>query len=152
MKTIFSSILKINDTSQKIALGFGLGVFSGVFPGTGPLVAVLLSFIFRANYFSALLGSLLTNTWMSIMTFLLAIKVGAAIMGIKWQDAQRQWCVFFHNFQWINLVKLSVLKLVLPVFLGYLVLAFIAGLLSYLFVLLILKLKKHSLSFKALRK
>ena len=142
MKPIFSSIFKINDSRQKIALGFGLGVLSGIFPGTGPLVAVLLSFILRANYVSALLGSLLTNTWLSIATFLLAIKVGAVIMGVNWQDAHRQWSQFLNNFHWIDLIKMSVLKLVLPVFLGYLVIACFAGLLSYLVVLFILNLKR----------
>jgi uncharacterized protein (DUF2062 family) len=144
MKPILSSILKINDSRQKIALGFGLGVFSGIFPGTGPLVAVFLAFILRANYVSALLGSLLTNTWLSIVTFLLAIKVGAVIIGVNWQDVQRQWSLFLNHFQWVNLIKLSVLKLVLPVFLGYLLIACIAGALSYLAILIILKFKRDS--------
>jgi hypothetical protein len=148
MKPILSSILKINDSKQKIALGFGLGVLSGIFPGTGPLVAVFLSFILRANYVSALLGSLLTNTWLSIVTFLLAIKVGAVIMGVNWQDVQREWGFFLTHFQWIDIVKMSVLKLVLPVFLGYLVIACIAGVLSYLIVLIILNLKRKETIFK----
>lgn len=142
MRPIFSEILKINDSSQKIALGFGLGVFSGIFPGTGPLVAVFLSLVFRANYFSAILGSVLTNTWLSVATFLLAIKVGAAIMGVNWLDARREWGYFFHHFQLVNLAKLSALKLILPVFLGYLAIACIAGLFSYLIVLFLLKLRK----------
>jgi hypothetical protein len=148
MKPILSSILKINDSKQKIALGFGLGVLSGIFPGTGPLVAVFLSFILRANYVSALLGSLLTNTWLSIVTFLLAIKVGAVIMGVNWQDVQKEWGLFLSNFQWVSLIKISVLKLILPVFLGYLVIACIAGLLSYLIVLIILNLKRKETIFK----
>ena len=148
MKLNVSSIFKINDNSQKIALGFGLGVLAGIFPGTGPLVAVFLAFVLRANYLSALLGSLLTNTWLSVVTFLLAIKVGAVIMGVNWQDVQRQWSLFLNHFQWIDLIKISVLKLVLPVFLGYLVIACIAGLLSYLTVLIILKLKRKETVFK----
>jgi uncharacterized protein (DUF2062 family) len=148
MKPILSAILKINDGRQKIALGFGMGVLSGIFPGTGPIVAVLLSLVFRANYISALLGSLLTNTWLSVVTFLLAIKVGAAIMGVNWLDARREWGYFFHHFQWVNLVKLSALKLVLPVFLGYLVIACIAGMFSYLLILGILNLKKRQPAFK----
>ena len=146
MKHVFSEILRINDSSQKIALGFGLGVLSGIFPGTGPLVAVFLSLIFRANYFSALLGSVLTNTWLSVVTFLLAIKVGAAIMGVNWLDARKEWSYFLHHFQWANLLKLSVLKLILPVFLGYLVIACVAGSFSYLIVLSILRLKEKSVS------
>jgi len=148
MKTIVSAICKINDSSQKIALGFGLGVLSGIFPGTGPLVAVSLSFLLRANYVSALLGSLLTNTWLSIVTFLLAIKVGAAIMGVNWQNAQREWELFLSHFQWTSLIKVSVLRLVLPVLVGYLVIALFAAVLSYLTVLVILRLRKKKAAFK----
>jgi len=59
---LYLKLIKINDTPQKIAFGFGLGVFSGIFPGTGPLAALFLALILRANRASALLGSLLTNT------------------------------------------------------------------------------------------
>src|SRR3989338_6840109 len=85
---LYQNLFKINDTPQKIALGLGLGVFAGIFPGTGPLASLFLAFICRANRASALIGSLLTNTWLSIVTFLLAIKLGALMFGIKWEEIQ----------------------------------------------------------------
>ena len=42
---IFAKLFKINDSAQKIALGVGLGVFSGLMPGTGPAAALFLAFI-----------------------------------------------------------------------------------------------------------
>ena len=65
LQFLFDKLFKINDTPQKIALGFGLGVFAGIFPGTGPVAAILLAYVFRANRASALFGSLFTNTWLN---------------------------------------------------------------------------------------
>ena len=67
---IFDKLFKINDSAEKIALGVGLEVFSGLMPGTGPTAALFLAFIFRANRAAALLGSMLTNTWLSVVTFI----------------------------------------------------------------------------------
>ena len=72
---LYLKLFRINDTPLKIALGFGLGVFLGVMPGVGPVVALLLAFIFRINRASALLGSLLFNTWSGIISLLLAIEI-----------------------------------------------------------------------------
>ncbi|MCG2713658.1 MAG: DUF2062 domain-containing protein [Candidatus Omnitrophica bacterium] len=65
---IFAKLFKINDSAGKIALGVGLGVFAGLLPGTGPAAALLLALVFRANRAAALLGSLITNTWLSVVT------------------------------------------------------------------------------------
>src|SRR3989338_11447506 len=88
LKFLYLKLFKINDTPQKIALGLGLGVFAGIFPGTGPAASLFLAFIFRANRASALIGSMLTNTWLSVVTLLLAIKLGALMFGIQWEEIQ----------------------------------------------------------------
>ena len=69
LRLILAKLFNINDTPHKIALGLGLGVFAGILPGTGPIAAIFLALAFRANRASALLGSLLTNTWLSLVTF-----------------------------------------------------------------------------------
>jgi len=135
---LYVKLFLINDTRQRVAAGLGLGVFSGIFPGTGPIAALFLASCLRANRASALLGSLLTNTWLSIVTFLLSIKVGSVIMRVNWQEAQRAWFVFLKDFRWINLVQISALKIIFPALLGYLVIASCLGLLSYLVALIII--------------
>ncbi|MDI6606430.1 MAG: DUF2062 domain-containing protein, partial [Candidatus Omnitrophota bacterium] len=75
-RLFYLKVFRINDSPRKVALGMGLGVFSGILPGTGPIAAVCLAFIFRANRAAALLGSLITNTWLSFFIFLVAIKTG----------------------------------------------------------------------------
>lgn len=133
----YSKIFKINDSTQRIALGLGMGVFLGIIPGTGPVAALILALVFRLNRASALLGSMLTNTWLSIVTFFLSIKVGSAIMRVNWQDVQRNWALFLKDFSWLNLFKLSILKIILPVIVGYTIVSFCIGFLVYLITLAI---------------
>ncbi len=143
LKLIYLKLFRINDTPQKIAFGFGIGTFAGITPGIGPLAALFLAFILRANRASAILGALITNTWLSFFTFVLSIKIGSAILGLKGQDIYKEWMLILKNFHLSSLFKLSVLKIALPVILGYLVVAFIAGLIVYLITLVILTLIKH---------
>ena len=136
---IFSKLFKINDSAQKIALGVGLGVFAGLLPGAGPAAALFLAFVFRANRAAALLGSLLTNTWLSIVTFVLAIKVGSVILKLNWQVVQQQTQGLLKNFNWANFFKVSFLEVFLPVVVGYLVIGLVFGALSYALTWLIIR-------------
>ena len=144
-KELYIKLFKINDSPQRIALGLGLGVFAGIIPGTGPLFALFLAFIFRVNRASALLGSLLTNTWLSIVTFLLAIKVGSGILKINWQEVHKGWVLLFERFNWQDLFKLSVLKAVFPVVVGYIIIAFCLGVFAYLITwVIIVRVKRKA--------
>ena len=142
-KLIYLKLFRIDDTPQRIALGLGIGVLLGILPGSGPIAALFLAWVLRVNQASALLGSLFTNTWLSIVTFILSIKVGSIITKLNWQDVQRDWMLFLKNFHWLNLCKLSVLKIILPVMIGYFIVAFCIGLMVYLITIIILTWKKH---------
>lgn len=142
-KSIYGKIFNINDTPQKIAGGLGLGVFLGIIPGAGPIASLVLASILRLNRASALLGSLLTNTWISIITFFLSVKIGSAILKVQWQDVYYNCTVFLKTFHWLNLFKASALKIMLPVLLGYLVIGFALGFLVYLFTLITLTALRH---------
>ena len=140
---IFAKLFKINDSAQKIALGVGLGVFSGFIPGTGPVAALFLAFVFRANRAAALLGSIVTNTWLSIITFALAVRVGSAALNRHWQEVYQKAQGLIHNFHWGNFLKFSFSDIILPVVLGYLMIGLFLGLASYLVVLLITRRVLH---------
>lgn len=131
-KLLYLKLFRINDTPEKIALGAGLGVFSGILPGTGPIAAICLAFLFRANRAAALLGSLLTNTWLSFLLFLLALKTGSFITGVNWKEAQ--------------LAKLSFTKVIVPLATGYLIIGLVLGLLSYLLALAAVKIAKKRIN------
>ncbi|MDD5409542.1 MAG: DUF2062 domain-containing protein [Candidatus Omnitrophica bacterium] len=136
---IFAKLFKINDSAQKIALGVGLGVFSGLFPGTGPAAALFLAFVFRANRAAALLGSILTNTWLSVVTFILAVKIGSIVLSRHWQEVYQKAQGLIRGFCWGSFLKLSLLDVVLPVVTGYLIIGLFLGAVSYLVSFLIIK-------------
>ena len=138
-KSLYTRLVKIHDTPQKIALGFGLGVFLGIVPGVGPIASVVLAGLFRINIAAALLGSLLTNTWTNIVMFALAIKTGSFITGANWKDVQRDWGTLAKNSDWLDLLKLSALKVLVPLIIGYFIIALIMAILAYVITLVAIK-------------
>jgi uncharacterized protein (DUF2062 family) len=142
LRFIFLKLFRVNDSPQRVALGFGVGVFTGIMPGVGPIAALFLASLVKVNKASALLGSLLTNTWLSIFIFMLSVKTGAALLGLHWQEVQGSWKTFLADFHWMNLFKLSILNIIMPVFLGYLIVALFSGILGYLTILPLLKFLK----------
>jgi len=136
---LYVKLFKINDTPQRIALGFGLGIFTGILPGTGPLAALFLAVIFRVNRAAALFASLLTNTWLSVLTFLLAIKAGSAIFKISWQGLRNDWSMLINHLSWQSFFQASILKIILPVITGYLLISFCLGIISYIAILIVIK-------------
>ncbi len=135
----YEKLFKINDTPQRIALGLGLGVSLGILPGTGPFAALFLAVIFKVNRASALLGSLLTNTWLSVVTFLLALRVGSAIFGVNWVALKNESRVLFANFHWSHLFKSSFFKIIMPILVGYILIALSLGIFVYLVSLIVIR-------------
>jgi uncharacterized protein (DUF2062 family) len=142
-KSIYKRLFLINDTPQKISLGFGLGVFLGVMPGMGPLAALVLASFFRLNRSAAFLGSLLLNTWINFVTLVLAIKIGSAIMGLNWHLVYNECLLIFNNFHFAHLFKLPILKITAPLLIGYFIIATGAAIIAYAAVLTILKIVKN---------
>jgi uncharacterized protein (DUF2062 family) len=148
VRLIYIKLFRIHDTPQKIAQGFGLGVFLGILPGTGPIAALFLAFLLRVNRISALLGSILTNTWLSVLTFLLSIKLGSAIMNLNWQETYKNWLRFLKEFSFAGLFKVSILKIILPLAIGYFIVALCAGLLAYLITFVIFAQVKQRVKYE----
>jgi uncharacterized protein (DUF2062 family) len=127
---LYLKLFRINDTPLKIALGFGLGAFVGVMPGVGPVVALMLAFLFRVNRVSALLGSILFNTWVGLVALLLAVKVGAFVMGRNYQEIYTAATGIFKDFKWEKLWDLSVNDVLLPIGVGFLIISACVAVLS----------------------
>jgi uncharacterized protein (DUF2062 family) len=142
-KLLYLEIFKINDSPQKIALGLSIGIFTGVFPGIGPMVALFLAFLFRANRAAALFGSLLTNTWISFIVFIFAIRLGAHIFDISWRTTREEWNYFLRMMHWEELFKVSFYKAILPTALGYLIISLFLAALTYFLVILLFKINTN---------
>lgn len=138
-------LLRIDDSPHRVALGLGVGVFLGIMPGLGFISALIFAGVFRLNKLATLLGVFLTNTWLSVVTFLLSIRLGSAIMDMHWEDVHKSWLAVGRGFNWRLLFEVSFLRILLPVALGYLVISLVFGFVTYiiaLFWLLLLRKKK----------
>ena len=140
-----------NDNPYKIAAGFGLGVFTGVMPGIGPLVALALAALLRVNKASALLGSFITNTWISFLVLLLAFKTGAVLFGVNLQGLRQEWVRLWESFNWAHLCSMSVLRIFIPVITGYLLIAAGCGIVSYAVLLVVIFIFKKMKEIKKRR-
>ena len=142
-KLIYIKLVRIDDTPHKIAVGLGLGVFAGVMPFAGPLVAVFLAIIFKANKISAFLGGLLTNTWITIAAFFFSIRIGAFVFGIDREIVRARWMALMKDFHFSTFFKLSVFEIMLPVITGYLVISFVSAVAAYIVCMATLKIIEH---------
>ena len=151
-KALYLKLFRINDTPQKIALGLGVGVFCGVLPGSGPVAALTLAFLLRINRASALLGSVLTNTWMSIPVFLLSLKIGACLTGVHYQDLQNSWSLLIKDFHWASLFDAGIRDILIPILLGYAAVSLVIGIVTYAIALMVIKYIKRKKSERIERK
>ena len=125
-------LFQINDSPHKISLGFGLGIFAGLFPGTGPLAALFLAFIFRANRAAAIVGSMLTNTWLSFMIFAVSLRFGSFLIGADFPAIHRQAWELLSHFRWNKIFSEATWPILKPLFVGFFASGLILGLLGYL--------------------
>lgn len=141
-RLIWLKLFRINDTPERIAAGIGLGVFFGVMPGMGPLIALFFAVIFRVNRAAAFLGGLLTNTWISVPILLVAAKVGSTLTGARYEYINEQWHLLLKDFNFTALFKVSVDKILVPILAGYVVISLVMALLTYAIALAVLKYRK----------
>lgn len=134
-KSLYDKLAHINDSPQKIALGFGLGVFLGILPGSGPVAALALSFLFKVNRVAALAGSLLTNSWLSVVTFVLAVKIGSALTDQSWVGVYDKCKLILQDFHLKDLQHGVVIDILKPLAIGYVCVGLLAGVFSYLLAL-----------------
>ncbi len=140
-KTIYFKLVRINDSPQRIAIGLGLGVFTGILPFAGPIAALVLASLFKVNRASALIGSLITNTWLSVVALVLSIKIGSGLVGLDWHDVYGEWQLFMNTLQWRHFFLQY--KIVLAIIAGYLAIAAVIGVIAYIAGLLVMKYIKR---------
>lgn len=140
---IYQKIIGINDSPHKVGGGFAVGVFFGILPGAGPLAAVLLAHILRVNRASAFVGGLLTNSWLSIVAFALAVKIGAFLTGSNWHEISSKAKNLFKHFSWDVLRDGSTWALLKPVMAGFAAIGLAAAITSYVIVFFVVVVYRH---------
>lgn len=82
LKLIYLKIIRINDSPEKIAKSFALGVFIGIFPtfGIGGILALILAKILKLNYIASVLGTFTMNYFTSPIFWSLSYFLGNLIL------------------------------------------------------------------------
>jgi uncharacterized protein (DUF2062 family) len=142
IKGVYRRIAGINDNPQKIAAGFGLGLFFGVLPGTGPIASVVMASVFGLNRVSSLIGCLLINTWINVVTFGAAAQIGAMLTEDDWHKIYQDWLSVFNHFSWQGLLNHMLAKSFFPLLFGYFIIGAMLGAVGYVLVLVILARRK----------
>ncbi len=141
LRRTLNALLGVDDTDQRTALAFALGVFVGFSPllGLHTILGVALAFLFRLNRLAVLIGVFTNTPWFLVPYYGFAIWVGYVLLGSPdtislpvirlsnliepqfWSDIIAQW------------------KLLMPAIVGSTVLSVILSLISYPFALFVIR-------------
>jgi uncharacterized protein (DUF2062 family) len=150
LKRVFSvrfylkKLLELRDKPEETARGLALGVFIGFLPINGfqVLVAITIAALTRVSKIAAAIGTHVTNPWTTIPILIIDYYVGCLILG-------RKTCLLCFNFKDISSFLSYGFSLIVPMFIGGIVLGTIFSVLSYIgfknFIHSIKKLKEQEL-------
>ncbi len=95
-KDLIKKLLHIDDTPERTALAFSLGVFLGFSPFLGfhTLGSLALAFVFRLNRVAILLGA-----WMNTPLWIVPYYMIATWVGMKLVRCQVEWTTFLNLFR-----------------------------------------------------
>jgi uncharacterized protein len=141
-KGLWKELLTADDSPHKIALSFAVGVFLGVMPFTGIVATIAVALIFRLNKPAAILGSLITNAWVSFIALGFSLQTGSWILGKSVQETKAQFDELIHGFHFNDLFSLSFLKLLAPLAVGFIAVSLLFAVVSYVVVFLIIYWRK----------
>jgi uncharacterized protein len=138
---ILRRLFLLNDTPERIAFAFALGVFLAFSPliGLHTLLGVIFSLMFGLNRFALLLGVFINNPWTLVPIYAAGTYLGGLIVGFPRITSfpSFQWSLLLNGSFWVHLAsQWSFLK---PLLLGSSILSVLAAGLSYLIALRIIR-------------
>ena len=142
LKLFLKKFFLIHDTPHKIAAGASLGIFLGIVPGEGVLATLILASIFRFNRLSATAGVLAFNMWATVLMLPFSAGVGAYIFKTNPQELINNFNLTYHLGLKYFFSKIIFLELVLPLIIGFIIVAGAISLAFYFLIYFLLKYKK----------
>ncbi|MBU2028709.1 DUF2062 domain-containing protein [Patescibacteria group bacterium] len=142
IKTSSRKFFLINDTPQKIAVGFALGVFLGTIPGGGLLASLIVSSLLGLNRLAAISGALATNLWLTMVILPLAAKIGTLIFGEDYQSLIAQFQANYHLGYKFFLSSFVLFEIALPLAVGFVIIALLISFLAYIAVWFLMENRK----------
>ncbi len=141
-KNLFKSFFLIDDSPHKVAGGVAMGIFMGIVPGEGFLSTLFFAYLFHFNRLSALASIAAVNMWTTLLVLPLAAITGGFLFGVSAQSLitsfQNTYTLGWNYF----FSKVILFELILPLMVGFVIVAVIISLSFYLLVYFLLKYKK----------
>lgn len=135
---LFKKLLQIEDTPERTALAFSIGIFLGFSPflGLHTLTGLAIAFLFRLNRVAVLLGVWSNTPWWLVPYYTLATWVGMQVFQfrIDWATLERMFQLgkekgFLTDEFWIQIA--SQWGLLASFLTGSLILALLLSLIAY---------------------
>lgn len=143
-KQFIEKFFLINDTPGKIAGGAALGIFLGIVPGEGILTTLVFTSLFCLNRMAATAGVLATNMWATVAILPFAAAVGGFFFRVNSDYLISEFNRTYHLGLKFFLSKIILLDILLPLVVGFFI---VAGAIAVVFYfLLYFPLKKRNIT------
>lgn len=134
-------LLALEDTPERIALAFAVGVFLAFTPllGLHTLLGIGIAFLFGLNRVAVLLGVFINNPWTLVPIYTAATYLGGLLVGFPAMTALPEfgWKEMWQGSTWIGLARQW--RILTPLLLGSTILSILFAMLSYPLALYLLR-------------
>lgn len=143
LKNKLKELLHLNDSPQKIAMAFAVGVFIAFSPMIGFHTAMvfLAAWVFRLNLVALFIGAFVNNPWTLAPLYGLCLWFGISLYG---------GISAFPDVSWKHQTFITILKnlkpYIGPFFLGTTILGIVFAVLSYFLIFFVIRQLKKSKS------
>jgi uncharacterized protein (DUF2062 family) len=126
LKFYLKKLLELKESPDETAKGLALGVFIGFLPINGfqVITAVAIAALTRVSKVAAAVGTHVTNPWTTVPILILDYYVGCLILGKKI-------CLPHVDLSNLSSLILSGKEIIIPTFVGGVVLGIVFSILSY---------------------
>jgi len=134
-RTVKRILLLVDDTPNRVAAAFGLGIFIAFFPllGIHIVTALALSALLRLNRVVLLVGAFVNNPWTIAPMYTAGTLLGCALLGVSPASlADVEWSLT--GLELLHSVRAGLGPLLLPFVVGNLLLGTVGGVVSFLVV------------------
>jgi uncharacterized protein (DUF2062 family) len=126
-------LLSLEDSPERIAFAFAIGVFFAFSPllGLHTFLGLCVAFCFGLNRVAVLVGVFVNNPWTLVPIYAAATYVGGIVVGFPAAAALPDfgWSELWRSTFWVQLGQQW--RLLLPMVVGSLILSVLAAVLSY---------------------
>lgn len=140
-------LLHLEDTPNRTAVAFGIGLWLAFFPilGVHTALALLIAFLFRLNRAAMLVGVYFSNPWTVAPLYIAGTLLGCAVMGVPAEGLEAiDWDR--HGMEFYRTLAVHLRPYLWPFVVGNTVLGVLAGLVGYLVLRFILERRRAPVS------